>query len=64
MEITRLLNPNRLVIIERKLKYPKDKIIREFCTYCDAQLLVLEFPYEDNTASLWIRELGEENVSS
>lgn len=54
-----LLNPERVVIIERKLRYPEGEITREYCYYNLALMLILEMPYEENTASVYIRELEQ-----
>lgn len=58
--MNRLLDPMRNVIIERTLRYPQDKVIREFCPYYLSQIMVLEFPFEENTAKVRIMELDDE----
>ncbi len=53
--MNRLSDPNRIVIIERKLR--NGTITSEYANYWIALMVVAEVVHEQNTASLWIREL-------
>lgn len=55
----RLLNPNRIVKVIRKLRYPADKKTVETMKYWLAQGVVVNAPHEENTKSLRIVELDD-----
>ena len=55
----RLFNPERLVYIKRKLRYPENKITYESLKYGLAQLVMQGIPNEDNTISAWIEEIDK-----
>ena len=56
-EPDRLLNPLRLVQVIRILRQPPDTRTVEVMRYWLAQAVAAEAPREQNTRSLWIKEL-------
>ena len=53
----RLLNPMRLVQVVRVLRYPAETRTVEIVRYWMALAIVAEAVHENNTQSLWVKEL-------